>query len=242
MELKDLNLSGASKVTGGEYKNVKISGASEVSSDIICDKMDISGAITVQGNIKATSCKVSGACQINGGISSTDLKISGGAKIRGDIKGKNISIAGATKVEGSIKADVIKLAGGVSVGRDMECEEFYLDGSVRSKGTVNCEKCEINIYADSEIEELVGGTIRIHKGYQLRNSWAGIQAFISKIKGYIRLKTIEGDDVYLENTICDIVRGTNVVIGPDCKIGCVEYSNKLDIHDSSTVDEKVAIS
>ena len=242
MELKDLNLSGASKVTGGEYKNVKISGASEISSDIICDRMDISGAITVQGNIRANSCKVSGACQINGGISSTDLKISGGAKIKGDIAGKNIEIAGATKVEGSIKGEIIKLAGGVSVGMDMECEEFYMDGSLRTKGTVNCEKCEINIYADSEIEELVGGTIRIQKGYQIRNTWTSLKSFITKINGRIRLKTIEGDEVYLENTICDIVRGTNVVIGPDCKIGCVEYSNKLDIHDSSTVDEKVAIS
>lgn len=242
MELKDLNLSGASKVTGGEYRNVKVSGASEISSDIICDKMDISGAITVQGSIKANSCKISGACQIHGGISSANLKISGGAKVKGDIDGKNIEIAGATKVEGSIKGDIIKLAGGVSVGKDMECEEFYMDGSVRAKGTVNCDKCEINIYADSEIDELVGGTIRIQKGYELRNAWTSIKSFISKINGNIRLNTIEGDDIYLENTICDTVRGTNVVIGPDCKIRCVEYSNKLDIHDSSTVEEKVAIS
>ncbi|MCL6576409.1 hypothetical protein [Kyrpidia sp.] len=38
------------------------------------------------------------------------------------------------------------------------------------------------------------------------------------------METIEGDDIYLENTRARVVRGTRVQIGPGCQIGLLEYS------------------
>lgn len=241
MELKDLNLSGASVVTGGEYRNVRVAGASKISSDIICETMDISGAITVQGNVTAKTCKVSGACQIDGNISSPEIKISGGSKVKGNLEGKNIKMAGALKVDGAIKGDIVKLSGEISIGGDTECEEFHLSGAVHAKGTLNCERCDLAIYADSEIEELVGGTIKVTKGRGSANTWVTLRSLFAQMSGNLRVRTIEGDDIYLENTTCDMVRGSKVVIGPDCSIGTVEYSEKLDIHASSKVESKVGL-
>lgn len=241
MELKDLNLSGASKVTGGEYRNVSVAGASIISSDIVCETMDISGGITVQGNVTAKSCKVSGACQIDGNINSLEIKISGGSRVKGNLEGKNIKMAGALKVDGAIKGDNVKLSGEISIGGDTECEEFHLSGAVHTKGTVNCERCDLGIYADSEIEELVGGTIKVYKGRGSENTWVTIRSLFEQMTGILRVRTIEGDDIYLENTTCDTVRGSKVVIGPGCSIGSVEYSEKLDIHASSKVENKVTL-
>lgn len=45
---------------------------------------------------------------------------------------------------------------------------------------------------------------------------------------------IEGDDIYLENTKADIVRGNKVKIGPGCQIGVVEYRDDFT-HDSKAL-------
>ena len=49
---------------------------------------------------------------------------------------------------------------------------------------------------------------------------------------------IEGDDVDLEYTEADVVRGRRVRIGEGCSIGRVEYSESLDAWDG-TVGESV---
>ena len=49
---------------------------------------------------------------------------------------------------------------------------------------------------------------------------------------------IEGDDVDLEYTQADVVRGRRVRIGEGCSIGRVEYSESLDAWDG-TVGEAV---
>lgn len=52
---------------------------------------------------------------------------------------------------------------------------------------------------------------------------------------------IEGDDVDLEYTQADVVRGRRVRIGEGCSIGRVEYSESLDAWDG-TVGESVCTS
>ena len=42
----------------------------------------------------------------------------------------------------------------------------------------------------------------------------------------------------LVNTTCDTVRGKNVVIGPGCEIGLVEYSDELTVDPDSRVQRK----
>lgn len=36
--------------------------------------------------------------------------------------------------------------------------------------------------------------------------------------GSLQTSIIEGDDIYLEHTIAEVVRGNNVTIGPDVKL------------------------
>ncbi len=43
----------------------------------------------------------------------------------------------------------------------------------------------------------------------------------------LTVDVIEGDDVYLENTMAKIVRGNNVTIGSGCKIELVEYKGSF---------------
>lgn len=49
---------------------------------------------------------------------------------------------------------------------------------------------------------------------------------------------IEGDRVYLENTEAAVVRGKEVIIGPGCSIGTIEYENKYECDPHSQIKEK----
>ncbi|MGP3783292.1 hypothetical protein [Paenibacillus sp. 1A_MP2] len=46
---------------------------------------------------------------------------------------------------------------------------------------------------------------------------------------------IEGDDIELEYTEAEVVRGDKIKIGPGCRIGTVEYRSSLQIHTLSEV-------
>ena len=58
---------------------------------------------------------------------------------------------------------------------------------------------------------------------------------IAEGKNELSCNLIEGDNVYLENTIAKTVRGNNVTIGPGCKIELVEYKNNLKMDDEVKV-------
>lgn len=237
MEKRDLRTSGATVSTGGEYRDVRVSGASKITSDILCETMNISGAITVDGNVKANSCKVSGACKINGNVDSDEIKISGGSSITGSLTGKEISLSGGIKVGNFIKSNNLKLTGEITVGGDMECEDFKLEGGITSGGVVNCETCELKLATRSEVKELVGAKITVKEA----DSYAvGIlKSIFGKGKGSLKVNVIEGDEIYLENTTCESVSGQRVTLGPGCRIGTVEYSEELNIDQDSTVANRI---
>lgn len=237
MEKRDLRLSGASVATGGEYRDVKVSGASKITSDILCETMNISGAITVDGNVKAQSCKVSGACKINGNVESDEIRISGGSSITGTLTGKEITLSGGIKVGGDIKSNLLKLSGEISVGGDMECEEFRLTGGINATGVVNCEKCELELASRSELNELVGANISVREKGGVTGGILKSLLYIGK--GSLKVNLVEGDDIYLEHTTCEMVRGDKITIGPGCRIGTVEYAEHLEIHSDARVDNKI---
>jgi len=230
--------SGASVATGGEYRDVKVSGASKITSDISCETMSISGAITVEGNVDATSCKISGACKVRGYVRSEEIKISGGSSIGDFLEGNEISLSGGIKVHGNIRSNHLKLSGEIGVEGDMECEEFYLSGAITSKGTVNCEKCELKIASNSSLGELVGSEIIVKEGL---SSGGLLKSLFGGGNGQLKVTLVEGDDIYLENTTAEVVRGAKVTLGPGCKVKKVEYSEKLEVHQQAKVEEKIEL-
>jgi len=62
--------------------------------------------------------------------------------------------------------------------------------------------------------------------------------FTGKGTAELRANVIEGDEVHLEDTTAETVRGKTVEIGPGCQIGTVEYSDKLDVHPNAEVKDR----
>ena len=67
------------------------------------------------------------------------------------------------------------------------------------------------------------------------------RALSSAWGGDVQANLIEGDEIYLENTRADVVRGKQIEIGPNCKIKLIEYSESLKVHDDSDVEKQTKI-
>jgi len=70
----------------------------------------------------------------------------------------------------------------------------------------------------------------------------GIIGWIAKAFGnnyvFLSVKSIEADEIQLENTVADVVRGENIVISNGCRIKLVEYTGVLNITGNAIVEEQ----
>lgn len=244
MEDRDLIISGASVVSGGRYRNVKISGAAKVTSSVSAETTHISGGVSIEGDIDSREIKMSGGIRISGSVRGSDVRISGGTSIDGNLQGDTLDLAGGTKVRGGLKGGQVKISGETSVGNDVECDELRVHGSIFCNETVNCGLCEIDLAGESEIRELVGSRITVLNKGRTEGGWTfnfKKLKLMNKEDSNLRAQTIEGDDIILENTTAEIVRGMNIRIGSGCLIKRVEYSGTYDVAVDARVDgaEKV---
>lgn len=115
----------------------------------------------------------------------------------------------------------------------MEAESVHLTGSAVIQGLLNAETVEIAANRGIRIGSIGGSSIRIYKPTQV-----SLLSLFHSSCSCAQAGDIEGDDVDLEYTQADVVRGRRVRIGEGCSIGRVEYSESLDAWDG-TVGESV---
>ena len=245
-EKMDMRISGSSTMPGGEYDRVSISGSGTVQGDLRCQSLSCSGSARVQGDVDcAGEVRSSGSSKVTGSITCESLSCSGAVKCEGSILSRGrIHSSGAMKVSGSLEGGEVDVSGGLEAA-DIRCQELRCSGAMNVSGGVEAEAVRISGMAgipgllNAETVEIAAnrgiriGSIRIYQPQQksllglFRSSCSCAQA-----------GDIEGDDVDLEYTQADVVRGRRVRIGEGCSIGRVEYSESLDAWDG-TVGEAV---
>lgn len=254
-QLRELKISGSGTSSGGKFDDVSISGSGKIYGDTECNdfkisgsgklignlntsEFKISGSGGVEGNLKCKSGKISGSAKILGAVDSEDFKISGCGRIEGDFKGKDIKISGSAKVLGSIYGEDIKISGGIDIEKNIETDNFQMTGNFRSKGMLNAENVNIYLGGDSNVEEIGATNIEILKSPRKNGIVSLIAKVIGNNFGTLTTKVIEADEIYLENTNADVVRGKNIIIGDGCNIKLVEYKNDFKITGDSIVREE----
>lgn len=152
-------------------------------------------------------------------------------------------------MDGSLEGGEVDVSGGLEAG-EIHCGQLHCSGGARvsgrrggrkrpshrqrrDQGLLNAETVEISASRGIRIGSIGGSSIRIYKPTQV--------SLLGLFHGSVscaQVGDIEGDDVDLEYTQADVVRGRRVRIGEGCSIGRVEYSESLDAWDG-TVGESV---
>ncbi|OPY23848.1 MAG: Polymer-forming cytoskeletal [Methanobacterium sp. PtaU1.Bin242] len=213
----DLIINGHGSVTGGKYNSVSINGSGRIDGDLECISLKINGQCTLNGNVKADS-----------------VKVNGNNSIEGNLEAEKVNVKGTTDIKGNLSADKAETYGSISIDGDCNAEFLKIEGSFRIGGFLNADELELSLYGPSLANEIGGSEITVKKSGKI--SFLGIKSKIMPDgKNKLTADVIEGDDVYLENTTANVVRGNNVTIGSGCKIELVEYKNDLKMHEGAEV-------
>ncbi len=205
----DLRINGLGSSSGGKFNFVQINGKGDINGDLECRELQINGLANVDGSIKADVIRVSGKSSFKGAVSGRQLIIDGMADVAGEIAVETVENRGVLKVEKDCGSEAFTSQGGFTVG-----------------GLLNAGRIDISVYAQCKAREIGGEDIQVKIGGGL-----GFRKFIGSLFPGLPLNpvltadTIEGDNIYLENTTAKMVRGQDVKIGPGCHIDVVEYKN-----------------
>ena len=216
--MSDLRINGHGSANGGKYDSVNINGSGRIDGDLDC--IDL---------------KINGQCNLKGNVNANHMKINGNSSIDGTVESKKWKLMVLQILKGVYPQKTLKFTG-VSV-EDCNAESLKIGGSFKIEGLLNADELELILYGSSQADEIGGSKITIkRKGkYDLFS----LKSIIFAFEGGKELitQTIEGDEIYLENTKAKIVRGDSIELGPGCGIDLVEYKNSFKMNDDSAVTE-----
>lgn len=209
--LPNLRMNGVIRASGGHYDNVQVDGVGRISGDLRA----------------ATAIRVNGVLNVDGSIDSPDLKADGKLSMNGALRANTIRVEGIVKVGKEVAAESIRLNGILKAQGNIEAEKLQMNGVLTVEGLLNAGQVELGLsHMESKAQEIGGETILVRRirgnGWKWLWKWA-----IPGSETRLTADIIEGDDVKLEYTHADIVRGHRVTIGKGCKIGRVEYRDEL---------------
>jgi cytoskeletal protein CcmA (bactofilin family) len=212
----NLTVTGNGSAAGGTYDRAKIVGEYSVQGDLACEHLSVIGNLDVKGSLKTRRINLCGELKVRGDVASRALKAAGSIKVDGNYTAETLGIYGELAVEGTCEAERLDLRG-------------VIVGGMLNAGTVDIRL----FFGESKLKEIGGETIAVRRAGLL--DWRRIMKPFLTGGERLSAETIEGDNIYLEHTKADAVRGTNVRIGPGCEIEWLEYRSEYKIDPRSSV-------
>ncbi|MFB6498237.1 hypothetical protein [Bacillus haynesii] len=229
MKKHDLKIHGSGNAGGGSFHRVLIRGEGTITGNVECEKFSTHGTSELSGDANIKSFSVHGETEIRGRLKADKARVYGTADVSEDADISDAAVKGIINVGGNMAAETCDVKGALNVRGDCEAEDFTLTGSLDVKGLLNAGVIDIGLkYGNSSIGDIGGTDIKIVKKRGL---------LFNRNGGFLSAGTIEGDDIYLENTEARMVRGNRVHIGPGCKIEKVEYKSSYRVSPKSDVND-----
>lgn len=229
---KNLVINGSGSYPGGIYDKISIRGEGTIVNDVECSTFHVYGTSETNENVMTSSLKIMGEAEFKGDVASKETLVMGSMMVRKQAKLEKMKVFGLLEVDESLSGDKATIKGSIAVNGDVEFETFDSSGGFEIKGLLSADKMKIALrFGESTAAEIGGGTITVKRK---KNSLLPF----GKEAGTLAAKVIEGDDIYLENTKAEVVRGKTVKIGPGCQIGLIEFTQDLKEDPSSTIKTK----
>lgn len=235
-ELGNLIINGLGSSNGGHFESALINGKGTINGDIVCDSFSCNGSGTVYGDVKSEKLKISGNTKITGKVYSTSISVDGRGVFQGDVYFNKMVVSGAGSIGGNIKGEELKIQGRMTVGGNCEVEEFKSEGQFSIGELLSAETIEIYTYGECKVKEIGGQSITVK---QKSNFFLDLIKTVKSVK--LSVETIEGDNIYLENTKAKVVRGNQIVIGENCEIDLVEFKDSFKTVGNGRVNQNVQI-
>lgn len=241
---KSLTITGSGTVEGNvEAKEVEVSGAGQIEGDLKAGRVEAAGSLTVEGSMEADAFVNAGSSTIEGSLKADKIDQQGALEVGRDVEAKTFRSSGAFGIEGSLEADEIE----IEINGDSHVHAILGKSIQVEAGTSKVAKGQVIVMqrGGHGTTVVTGGTISGNasgyaEGGRVGSVSASSSASVSGGNSTFKLeaKTIEGDEVELEHTVADLVKGKKVKIGKGCKIGAVEYTESIAVDDKASVKKQ----
>lgn len=232
---ENLIINGSGSYPGGKYEKISIRGEGSIVNDVECAAFHVYGTSEASEDVKAGSVKIFGETEVKGNLAAEETLVMGTLAALGRAHLKKIKILGLLEVGEKLSGDEAVVKGSISVKGDVEYETFDSSGGFEIKGLLTAETIKVGLrFGQSSAEEIGGGKIIVK---MKKNSLLPF----GKETGTLTAKVIEGDDIHLENTTAEVVRGNTIHIGPGCQIGLVEYRQDFSQDPRSAIKTKTKL-
>ena len=216
MNNHNVTIMGESFLSGGGYGKVKIMGSAWAQEDLEAEKIKVYGTAEFRG------------------LKAGEVKVAGTVRFEGPLNVKVLDIAGSAEALATIKAQEINLYGSLTAKAEVSAERFVAKGTFELT-SLNANDVNIELAEICSVGEIGAENVRVRP-----ISMFSLSFFGAKDKT-LRADTIEADHIELSNTVARTVKGNQVIIGPRCDIGTVEYRDSIKVDPRSTVKKQVKI-
>ena len=202
-ENHNLIINGTGSYGGGFYNKIKIRGEGTITSDFECKVFKTFGTSDILKNGTIGKFDVFGETDVHGNLVADEMKILGTTSVGGTATIKKSKVWGTLDVGQRFCGEEADIKGNLSVKGDAEFENFSSTGAFEIKGLLNAGSIKISPRFGTSSADEIGGEKIIVKRKR------GFYPFFSG-EGTLEAHIIEGDEIDLENTKADIVRGKRV--------------------------------
>ncbi|MDR0267681.1 polymer-forming cytoskeletal protein [Paenibacillus sp.] len=232
MERSEMRISGIGKSQGGYYSHVRVDGMAKIKGDTDCISLDSNGTLTVEGALQSESVVVNGTVTVEGGVNANRMVLDGMATIKEQaVCNELVTVNGRLSIGKGLIGEKVEVFGSLKTRDGVQCEVLNVHGGFNIDGLLNAGSVDIRMSFPCKTQEIGGETITVRRFKKFNV----IEQFVPALSARLQANIIEGDEVDLEYTEADIVRGNNVRIGKGCKIGRVEYKNQLHRDDDAAI-------
>ena len=232
---------GAGALSGGDYARVLILGAGEVAGDIRAERVRSFGSGELHGRVEVGSLRITGSGELGSDLIAGRVKALGSLEVDGSAQVEKLSAIGACEIGGRALVEEMSVLGAFEAG-SVESGAFRVRGAVEIEGLLSGDSVEVHLGGlDSHAEEIGGERVEVWRhSFGKRNPLIKGLGWLCNPgrRAYLRVSTIEADDVYVENIKAKSVRGKRVWVGSGCTIDEVEYGEALTVHPKSEVGRR----
>jgi cytoskeletal protein CcmA (bactofilin family) len=206
--MRQLVIHGKGSATGGKFEKVAVYGSAKVDGDVETDDLQSHGESTFVGDVKAGSATVKGATKIEGNCETVGFKVGGAVSVLGRVSSKELGVEGVLTADKDVAAEEASIRGGLKVGGNWSGESLKVKGAFSIGGLLNVGVLDAEIYGQSTAKEIGGEriTVRRKRAGKFTN-WLKSVLLQLDTGGGLHTSVIEGDEVYLEATKAEVVRG-----------------------------------
>lgn len=229
MDADNLQLSGVGAATGGTYHRVEMQGVSRIHGDVTCLDCKVEGVSEIHGHVRASTIDVRGKSKVYGSIEASRVAVEGSSLVDGDCRASLMNIRGDVRIHGDVAAQELDVHGRVIVKGSCDAEAFVCDGAFQIEQMLNADTIDVRLARSSKVQEIGCTTIQVKR--------SSIGRFGPR-KSRLSVDVIEGDDIVLEWTRANVVRGNRVVLGMGADVELVEYQSDLILEGNARVRTK----